>query len=53
MCGDPSKNCVEHSLLLFKDVASDPILAPANMILLFTKCDVLEKKLKSGIRVSR
>jgi hypothetical protein len=50
---EPSRNCLEYSFYLFKEVVSDPILASVNIILLLSKYDVLKKKLKSGIRVSR
>ena len=40
----------EDSVLLWKDVCSNRLLANVDLILFLNKCDILEAKLKSGIK---
>ncbi|EDR02573.1 guanine nucleotide-binding protein alpha-4 subunit [Laccaria bicolor S238N-H82] len=43
----------EDSILLWKAVCSNKLLANVDLVLLLNKCDILEKKLKLGIQVSK
>ena len=40
----------EDSVLLWKAVCSSKLLANVDLVLFLNKCDILEKKLNSGIR---
>lgn len=50
---DRTVNRLEDSVLLWKAVCSNKLLANVDLVLFLNKCDILEKKLKSGIQVSR
>ncbi|KIK02627.1 hypothetical protein K443DRAFT_677470 [Laccaria amethystina LaAM-08-1] len=50
---DRKVNRLEDSVLLWKAVCSNQLLANVNLVLFLNKCDILEKKLKSGIQVSK
>lgn len=41
----------EDSVLLWKAVCSSKLLANVDLVLFLNKCDLLEKKLNSGIRL--
>ena len=43
----------EDSLRLFRDLVSSPILKDVNIILFLNKVDLLDAKLKSGIRLAQ
>jgi hypothetical protein len=43
----------EDSVLLWKAVCSNKLLANVELVLFLNKCDILEKKLNSGIRLSK
>ncbi len=48
----PSPDCrlQEDSVLLWKAVCQNKLLANVDLVLFLNKCDILESKLKSGIR---
>ncbi|KAF9461031.1 G-protein alpha subunit [Collybia nuda] len=46
---DPDVNRLEDSFLLWKAVCSSKILKQTTMILFLNKCDILRRKLRSGI----
>jgi guanine nucleotide-binding protein alpha-1 subunit len=46
-------NRVEDSLLLWKSIVSNKLLAQVNIILFLNKCDLLQRKLDSGVRLNR
>ncbi|KAG6811071.1 hypothetical protein H0H92_009131 [Tricholoma furcatifolium] len=48
---DHNVNRLEDSFLLWKAVCSSKILTKTTMILFLNKCDLLHKKLKSGVQV--
>ncbi|KAL4254709.1 P-loop containing nucleoside triphosphate hydrolase [Abortiporus biennis] len=48
---DRRVNRLEDSFELWKMVCSSPLLAKTQIILFLNKCDLLEKKLRSGVRV--
>ncbi|KIK04848.1 hypothetical protein K443DRAFT_400733 [Laccaria amethystina LaAM-08-1] len=50
---DRTVNRLEDSVLLWKAVCSNKLLANVDLVLFLNKCDILEKKLKSGIQVSK
>ncbi|KAG9311845.1 G-alpha-domain-containing protein [Chiua virens] len=50
---DRSVNRLEDSVLLWKAVCSNKLLANVDLVLFLNKCDILESKLKSGIRLSK
>ncbi|KDQ60013.1 hypothetical protein JAAARDRAFT_205077 [Jaapia argillacea MUCL 33604] len=50
---DRSVNRLEDSVLLWKAVCSNKLLANVELVLFLNKCDILEQKLKSGIRLSK
>ncbi|KAF9457920.1 guanine nucleotide binding protein, alpha subunit [Collybia nuda] len=50
---DRSVNRLEDSVLLWKAVCSNKLLANVDLVLFLNKCDILESKLKSGIKLSR
>ncbi|THV07179.1 G-alpha-domain-containing protein [Dendrothele bispora CBS 962.96] len=50
---DRSVNRLEDSVLLWKSVCSNKLLANVDLVLFLNKCDILEAKLKSGIKLSR
>lgn len=49
---DPEVNRLEDSLLLWKSVVSNKLLAHVSIILFLNKVDLLQAKLKSGVRLS-
>ncbi|KAF7783955.1 hypothetical protein Agabi119p4_120 [Agaricus bisporus var. burnettii] len=49
---DPRINRLEDSLLLWKSLVSNPLLAKVNVILFLNKCDLLQAKLDAGVRLS-
>ncbi|KAF9000823.1 G-protein alpha subunit [Cyathus striatus] len=46
---DPTVNRLEDSFLLWSKVCSSKLLGKATMILFLNKCDLLKRKLKSGV----
>jgi guanine nucleotide-binding protein subunit alpha len=50
---DKNVNRLEDSVLLWKAVCSNKLLANVDLVLFLNKCDLLEKKLNSGIQLSR
>ncbi|KAF8644193.1 hypothetical protein AX16_008633 [Volvariella volvacea WC 439] len=46
---DPRINRLEDSFSLWKDICSSKLLAKATLILFLNKCDLLRRKLKSGV----
>ncbi|KAI5122002.1 hypothetical protein M0805_001834 [Coniferiporia weirii] len=50
---DNSVNRLEDSVLLWKSVVSNPLLAKTNLVLFLNKCDVLRAKLAAGIRLGK
>ncbi|OBZ68480.1 Guanine nucleotide-binding protein alpha-4 subunit [Grifola frondosa] len=49
---DPGVNRLEDSLMLWRSVVSNKLLADVNIILFLNKCDLLKAKLESGVRLS-
>ncbi|KAL7284024.1 hypothetical protein ACG7TL_001299 [Trametes sanguinea] len=49
---DRSVNRLEDSVLLWKEVCSNKLLAKVDLVLFLNKCDILASKLKSGIRLA-
>ncbi|KAG1742738.1 guanine nucleotide binding protein, alpha subunit [Suillus paluster] len=49
---DPRMNRLEDSLLLWKSVVSNKLLSHVSIILFLNKVDLLQAKLKSGVRLS-
>jgi len=50
---DRSVNRLEDSVLLWKAVCSNKLLANVDLVLFLNKCDILETKLNSGIRLAK
>lgn len=50
---DRSVNRLEDSVLLWKAVCSNKLLANVDLVLFLNKCDILDAKLTSGIRLSK
>lgn len=50
---DPSVNRLEDSVLLWKSIVSNPVLARTNIILFLNKCDIMRRKLAAGIKLSK
>ncbi|EIN09070.1 G-alpha-domain-containing protein [Punctularia strigosozonata HHB-11173 SS5] len=50
---DRSVNRLEDSVLLWKAVCSNKLLANVDLVLFLNKCDILERKLNSGIRLAK
>lgn len=50
---DRSVNRLEDSVLLWKDVCSNKLLANVDLVLFLNKCDILEAKLKAGVRLAK
>ncbi|KAH8101890.1 guanine nucleotide binding protein, alpha subunit [Cristinia sonorae] len=50
---DKSVNRLEDSVLLWKAVCSNKLLAKVDLVLFLNKCDILASKLRSGIRLSK
>ncbi|SPO42144.1 related to guanine nucleotide-binding protein alpha-4 subunit [Pseudozyma flocculosa] len=49
---DPSVNRVADSLLLFEEIAANPLLRDVSLILFLNKIDILERKLLRGVKVA-
>jgi len=49
---DPMVNRLEDSLLLWQYVISNKLLATVNIVLFLNKCDLLKRKLESGVRLT-
>ncbi|KAJ7931299.1 guanine nucleotide-binding protein alpha-4 subunit [Mycena leptocephala] len=47
---DRTVNRLEDSVLLWKAVCSNKLLANVDLVLFLNKCDILERKLKAGVR---
>lgn len=50
---DNTVNRLEDSVLLWKSVVSNQLLAKTNLVLFLNKCDVLKAKLRAGIRLGK
>ncbi|KLO10580.1 G-alpha-domain-containing protein [Schizopora paradoxa] len=50
---DHSVNRLEDSVLLWKNIVSNQLLAKTNLVLFLNKCDVLRAKLQSGIQLGK
>ncbi|PAV19061.1 G-alpha-domain-containing [Pyrrhoderma noxium] len=50
---DKSVNRLEDSVLLWKMICSNKLLAKVELVLFLNKCDILDKKLKSGVRLAK
>ncbi|CAE6504708.1 unnamed protein product [Rhizoctonia solani] len=50
---DPSVNRLEDSLTMWRDLCKNKILAGASIVLFLNKCDLLQTKLESGIRLNQ
>ncbi|OJT03444.1 Guanine nucleotide-binding protein alpha-4 subunit [Trametes pubescens] len=50
---DRSINRLEDSVLLWKEVCSNKLLAKVDLVLFLNKCDILTSKLKSGVRLAK
>ncbi|EPT03825.1 hypothetical protein FOMPIDRAFT_150339 [Fomitopsis schrenkii] len=49
---DPNINRLDDSLQLWQAVVSNPLLQKVNIILFLNKCDLLKRKLESGVRLT-
>ena len=49
----PHTNCIQESIRYFKTLVQEELLGGTQIILLLNKCDVLQRKLQSGIQVSK
>ncbi|KZT18573.1 G-alpha-domain-containing protein [Neolentinus lepideus HHB14362 ss-1] len=50
---DPRVNRLEDTFMLWKSLASSPLLAGVAIVLFMNKCDLLELKIKQGISVKK
>ncbi|KIO17618.1 hypothetical protein M407DRAFT_84799, partial [Tulasnella calospora MUT 4182] len=50
---DKKVNRIEDSLLLFRSICANNLLGKVNIMLFLNKIDILERKLKAGVKVSR
>jgi guanine nucleotide-binding protein alpha-1 subunit len=50
---DRSINRLEDSVLLWKAVCSNKLLANVDLVLFLNKCDILEAKLNAGVRLGK
>ncbi|KAF8268004.1 guanine nucleotide binding protein, alpha subunit [Lactarius quietus] len=50
---DPKVNRLEDSVLLWKGICQNKLLAKVDLVLFLNKCDILQRKLESGIRLAR
>jgi guanine nucleotide-binding protein alpha-1 subunit len=50
---DRSVNRLEDSVLIWKAVCSNKLLANVELVLFLNKCDILERKLASGVRLAK
>ncbi|KAH6914227.1 guanine nucleotide binding protein, alpha subunit [Coprinopsis sp. MPI-PUGE-AT-0042] len=48
---DPTINCLEDTLMLWKTISSNKLLARVQIILFMNKTDLLKRKLESGVQV--
>lgn len=49
---DPRVNRLEDSMLLWRSVVSNKLLANVNIILFLNKCDLLKAKLDAGVSLA-
>lgn len=47
---DPTINRLEDSVMLWKSIVTNPLLARTNLVLFLNKIDILKRKLEAGIR---
>ncbi|KIJ39014.1 hypothetical protein M422DRAFT_32883 [Sphaerobolus stellatus SS14] len=50
---DPNVNRLEDTVLLWKQVCRNPLLAKCHIVLFMNKTDLMDKKLRSGVRLNR
>jgi len=50
---DRAVNRLEDSVLLWKSICSNKLLANVDLVLFLNKCDILEAKLKAGVRLAK
>jgi len=50
---DRTVNRLEDSVLLWKDICSNKLLANVELVLFLNKCDILERKLNAGVRLAK
>ncbi|KAF7351657.1 Guanine nucleotide-binding protein alpha-4 subunit [Mycena sanguinolenta] len=50
---DPSVNRLEDTLLLWRAIVASPLLKNTTLIVFLNKCDLLKRKLQSGIQVNK
>lgn len=50
---DRSVNRLEDSVLLWKAICSNKLLAKVDLVLFLNKCDILDAKLRSGVRLAK
>ncbi|KAF8079167.1 guanine nucleotide binding protein, alpha subunit [Lyophyllum atratum] len=50
---DPRVNRLEDSLLLWRSVVSNKLLANVSIVLFLNKCDLLQAKLEAGVRLNQ
>jgi hypothetical protein len=50
---DPSVNRLEDTLMLWKTLVGNKLLARVNIVLFLNKCDLLQRKLASGVRLAQ
>ncbi|QRW00706.1 G-protein alpha subunit [Ceratobasidium sp. AG-Ba] len=50
---DPNVNRLEDSLMMWKDLCKNKILAGASIVLFLNKCDLLQAKLEAGVRLNQ
>ncbi|KAF8963893.1 guanine nucleotide binding protein, alpha subunit [Flammula alnicola] len=50
---DPRVNRLEDSLILWRTVVSNKLLANVNIVLFLNKCDLLQAKLEAGVRLNQ
>ncbi|KAF5389677.1 hypothetical protein D9757_006044 [Collybiopsis confluens] len=50
---DRTVNRLEDSVLLWKSVCSNKLLASVDLVLFLNKCDILDAKLKAGVRLAK
>ncbi|EJD05576.1 G-alpha-domain-containing protein [Fomitiporia mediterranea MF3/22] len=50
---DRSVNRLEDSVLLWKMICSNKLLSNVELVLFLNKCDILDRKLKAGVRLAK
>jgi len=50
---DPQVNRLEDSVLLWKGLCQNKLLAKVDLVLFLNKCDILQRKLETGVRLAR